>query len=78
MVLVHFLVMMHWGGLVDHSVEAIVLVGGVVHGADGTIGLHQGVLALDGVAIAGLMLGLHVSGVEVIHSVLEGVLGRSL
>lgn len=78
MVLVQLLMVVHWGSLVDHGVEAIVLVGGVVHGANGTIGLHQRVLALDGVAIASLVLGLHISGVEVIHAVLESVLGRGL
>lgn len=78
MVFVQLLMMMHWSGLVDHGVESIVLVGGVVHGADGTIGLHQGVLSLDGVTIAGLVLRLHISGVEVIHAVLESIFGRSL
>lgn len=77
-VLVQLLVVVHRGGLVDHSVEAIVLVGGVVHGADGTVGLHQRVLSFDGVAVAGLVLGLDIAGVEVIHSVFEGVLGRGL
>jgi len=33
------------GGLVDHGVEAIVVVGGVVNGTHRTIGLNQGVLA---------------------------------
>lgn len=54
--LMDLLVVMHWRRLVDDSIEAIVLVGGVVDGTNGTIGLHERVLTLDSVAIACLVL----------------------
>lgn len=50
------LMVMHWRCLVNDSIEAVVLVGGVVHSANGTIWLHQRVLALHGVTVASLML----------------------
>ena len=64
--------------LVDDRVEARVLVGGVVDGAHGTVRLDQRVLTLDDITVARLVLRLHVPGVEVVDSVLEGVLGRGL
>jgi len=65
-------------GLVDDGVEAIVVIGGVLHGAHRTIGLHQGVGSLDDITITHLVLRLHVSGVRVSHSVVVVVLGVGL
>lgn len=75
---VDLLVVMHWRCLVYDGIEAIVLVGGVVDGTNGTIGLHERVLTLDGVAVACLVLRLDIAGVEVIHAVFESVFGRCL
>lgn len=72
------LMVMHWRCLVNDSIEAIVLVSGVVHSANGTIGLHQRVLALHGVTVACLMLRLDVASVEVVDAILEGILRRGL
>lgn len=62
------------GGLVDDGVEPVVLVRRVVHRPDGTVRLDQAVLSLDDVPVPGLVLGLHVAGVVVVHSVLERIL----
>ncbi|CAH0588152.1 unnamed protein product [Chrysodeixis includens] len=52
------------GALVgDLSVEAVLVVGGVVHDAADTVGLHERVRALHGVAGARLLLLLHVTAV---------------
>jgi len=65
-------------GLVDDGVESIVLVGGVLDGADGAVGVVNGVLALDNVAVAGFPLVLEVSGMRVVHCVVKLVLGVGL
>ena len=62
----------------DDGVEAVVVVGGVVHGALGAVGLQQRVLALHHVAVALLVLVFHVAGVAVVDAVLERVLGVGL
>jgi hypothetical protein len=63
----------------DHlGVESVVGVGGVVDGADGTVGLHQTVVSLDNITVAGLGLTLLVAGVGVVDAVLEGVVGHGL
>lgn len=76
--LMNLLMVMHWRRLVDDSVEAVVLVGGVVDGTNGTIGFHKRVLTLHGIAVACLVLRLDIAGVEVIHAVFESVFGRGL
>lgn len=65
-------------GLVDDGIEAVVVIGGVLHGAHRTIGLHQGVGSLHDIAVAHLMLGLDIAGVRVSHSVVVVVLGVGL
>lgn len=55
--------------LVDHGVETVDRVGGVLYGAPGAVRLHQRVPALDDVAVAALLLVLDVAG--------YGVLGKS-
>ena len=64
-------------GVGDDSVETVVVIGGVVHSPGGAVGLDQGVFALDDVTVAVLGLALHVTGVGIMHSVLEGVGGMS-
>ncbi len=59
--------------LADDGVEAVDRVGRVVHGAHGAVGLHQRVLALDHVAVAGLGGVLLVARVRVVDAVLERV-----
>lgn len=81
MVIVMFMdlfVVMHGRSFVDDGVEAIVLIGGVVNGANGTIGFHQRVLSLYGVTITSLVLGLDIAGVEIINAILESVFGRCI
>jgi hypothetical protein len=65
-------------GLVDDGVESVVLVGGVLDGADGAVGVVNGVLALDNVTVAGFPLVLEVSGMRVVHCVVKLVLGVGL
>lgn len=67
-----------WSRLVDHSIEAIVVIGGVINSAHGTIGLHQGVLSLHDITIALLGLRLDVAGVGILNAIVEGVLGVRL
>lgn len=62
-------------GLGDGGVEAVVPVGRVVHHSDGTVGLHQAVLSLHDLPVALLVLVLAVTGVGVVHAVLECVPG---
>ena len=50
----------------------------VVNVSDGAVRFVQGVLSLDAVTVAVLMLFLVVLGVRVLHFVLELVLGMSL
>ena len=52
-------------GVVHHRVEAAVVVGGVLHGPDGAVGLVERVRALHDITVAGLLLGLVVTGVSV-------------
>jgi len=63
---------------VHHCVEAVVLVGGVLDGADGAVGVVDCVLALDHVAVPRLPLVLEVAGVRIVHSVVKLVLGVRL
>lgn len=71
--------MVHGGSaLVDDGVEAIVIIGGVLHGAHRTIGLNQGVGALDNITITHLMLRLHIAGVRVSNTIVVVVLGVGL
>lgn len=53
-------------------------ISGVFDLADGAIRLDQGVVSMDSVAIAGLMLRLVVTGVRVSNGVREVVFGVSL
>jgi hypothetical protein len=65
-------------GLADNSVEAGVLVSGVVHSAGGAVWLHQAVVPLNFVTDALLSLLLDVVSVVIFDSVLELVVSRSL
>lgn len=63
---------------VNDCVEAIVIVGGVLHGAHGTIRLHQRVRALDNITITHLMLRLHITGMGVSDTIVVVILGIGL
>lgn len=65
-------------GVVYHGVEAGVVVGGVLHGPDGAVGLHQGVGAPHNIAVANLLLLLVVTGVAVSYGVTVLVFGVRL
>lgn len=65
-------------GLVDDGVETVVLVGGVLDGADGAVGVVHGVFALDNISVASLPLVLEVSSVRVVNCVVKLVLGVCL
>lgn len=62
------------GGVVYHGVETVVVVSGVFHGSDGTVGLHKGVGALHDVTVTDLLLLLVVTGVTVSYGVIVLVL----
>lgn len=64
--------------LVDHGVEAVVVVSSIGDGADSAVSLYQAVLSLDYVTVTLLPLVLHVAGVVVLHTIVVGVLGVSL
>lgn len=63
-----------WARFGDDSVESVNIIGGVVDGADGTIGFDQGVLSLHNISITALNLGFHISGETIMDSIVEGVL----
>ena len=52
---------------VDGGLEAVVLVSGVLHGAHVTVGFDEGVTALDDVAVAFLVLALHITSMPIIN-----------
>uniref|UniRef100_A0A182P156 Uncharacterized protein n=1 Tax=Anopheles epiroticus TaxID=199890 RepID=A0A182P156_9DIPT len=62
----------------DDGVESVVVIGGVVNNAAVTISIDQGVLSLDDISVAFLLLALNVSSVVIMHIVRELVLGRSI
>ncbi|KAF9405909.1 hypothetical protein HW555_013535 [Spodoptera exigua] len=55
-----------------------VVVGGVLHSPDGAVGFVEGVRALHDITVAGLLLGLVVTGVAVGYGVVVLVFGREL
>lgn len=63
-----------WARFGDDSVESVNIIGGVVDGADGTIGFNQGVLSLHNISITALDLGFHISGETIMDSIVKGVL----
>lgn len=63
-----------WTRLGDDGVESVDIIGGVVDGADGTIGFNQGVLSLHNITITALNLRFHISGKTIMDSIVEGVL----
>lgn len=63
---------------VDYRVESVVVIGGVGHFPRRAVGLDQGVFTLDYVSVTGFPLVLHVTGVVVLHAVVEGVFRVSL
>lgn len=67
-----------WPRLAHHSVESAVLVSRILHGADGPVRLHQGVLTFHQVPVARFLLALYVAGVVIVHAIFERVLGWSL
>lgn len=70
---------MHSGaGVVDDSVEAVVVVGGVLHFTYGAVGFEERVLAVHDISVAALVLRLVVAGVSVRHGVRELVVGVRL
>ncbi|XP_061728718.1 uncharacterized protein LOC133533702 [Cydia pomonella] len=63
------------GGVVHHRVEAILVISGVLYGADGAISLMEGVRALHDISVAGLLLGLVIAGDGGTHQLVGYVLG---
>lgn len=62
-----------WGGLVNDCVESVVVIGGVVNSSDRAVRFDEGVLSLDDISVAFFGLGLDVSGMWVLNSVVERV-----
>lgn len=69
------MMLVHSGSFGNDSLETVVIISGVVHSADGTVGLNQTVLSLDNASVTGLVLALHISGVVIGDSVFERVFG---
>jgi hypothetical protein len=63
---------------VHHGVESVVVVGGVFNGADSAVGFVEAVGALDNISVTLLVLALDVTGVVVLDSVFELILGVGL
>lgn len=57
----------------DDGVESIVVIGGVVNSAHGTVWFDEGVLSLDNITVAFLGLGLDVTSMGILDSVVERV-----
>lgn len=66
------------GCLVDDCIESVVVIGGVINGTHGTVGFDEGVLSLNNISVALFGLGLDVTGVWVLDSIVERVLGVRL
>lgn len=62
----------------DDRVEAVVIVGGVLDDPHAAVRLVNAVRAVNDVAVPHLVLRLHVAGVRIVHSVIEGVLRMGL
>lgn len=67
-----------WSSAVYYGIEPVVIVSGVSHSADRAVRFHQAVFAPHHVTIAFLPLLLDVSGMRVIDTVVETVLGVCL
>lgn len=64
--------------VVHHRVEAVVVVGGVLHGPDGAVSLVERVRALHDITVTALLQGLVVTGMIVSNGVRVLVFGVSL
>lgn len=62
-----------WSGLVDDGVESIVVISGVVDSAHGTVWFDEGVLSLDNITVAFLGLGLDITSMGILDSIVERV-----
>uniref|UniRef100_A0A182U4H1 Transmembrane protein n=1 Tax=Anopheles melas TaxID=34690 RepID=A0A182U4H1_9DIPT len=62
----------------DDGVESVVVISSVIDNAAVTISIDQGVLSLDDISMAFLLLALNISGVIIMHIVRKLVLGRSI
>lgn len=62
-----------WSGLVDDGVESIVVISGVVNSAHGTVWFDEGVLSLDNITVAFLGLGLDITSMGILDSIVERV-----
>lgn len=81
---------MDWNGLMnnswmrsmsgsdDLSVKSILVVGGVFHSTDGSIGFMKRVFSFNYITITNFMLALDVTGVRVRNSIVEFVFWMSL
>lgn len=64
--------------LLDDGVEAIVIVGRVLDDPDATVGLVYAVGSVHYVTVSNFVLRFDVTGVGVVHAVVERVLGVGL
>lgn len=62
-----------WSSLCDDGVESMDVISGVVDGSDAAIRFDQGVLSLNDSSITSFTLVLDVSGVVILHSIVERV-----
>lgn len=62
------------GSLVDDSVETVMVVGGVVDCAHGTVRFDQRILSLHNISITLLNLRFDISGVWILNTIVERIL----
>lgn len=55
------------------GIEPVVIVRRVFDDAHASVGLVHAIRAMDDVAVPHLMLGLHVAGMRIVHTVIKGV-----
>lgn len=53
----------------------VVIISGVFHLADGSVGLHQGIVSVDNITVAGLMLGFQIASMRVRYRILKFIFG---
>ena len=62
----------------NHGVESVVVISGILNCADGAIRFHKRVFSLDSISIAMFALTLDVSGVSIMYPIVELVFRISL
>lgn len=56
-----------------NGVKSVVVIRCVLNDAHASVGLVHAIRAMDDIAVPHLMLGLHVTGMGIVHAIIEGV-----